>query len=448
MIFKKLLLLINNNKEDVKVYKQVYLNLLRVKNQHPNIFHTVENEFLIKILLCLFQYNYPIDGFLRSIANGQLRIKYNKTLKEAVKLNHLANDEFLIHHLRNILNTNLALEQFLKKVRYELLKHYQQHQNYEENLRSLSLSLAIQNFYNEYIWVNSAEEDEKIEQIKKRLKTKDFNLNDLISYAMYAPLFKLKEIDLTETKIPDDCQQAFHTIYFNYLEEQALKQNIKTIGKIQDAVSLSVQKQYEEHPYPRWIHLKTNRPPIHKVLQRKRPDFSFPFKVNENNLQVLIAGCGTGQHPLSLAINNPHYQITAIDLSKASLAYAKRKAVELGITNIQFLQLDIINLHLLNKQFHHIESAGVIHHMKDQDQAWKILHSVLKKGGTMLIGVYSKIARLNVIKKRAEISINKINSDDASIKAYRQKMIEKEDIIFPNGVDFYATKYVARFIVS
>ena len=56
----------------------------------------------------------------------------------------------------------------------------------------------------------------------------------------------------------------------------------------------------------------------------------FPFsrfrKIGKGaNLDVLIAGCGTGHHSIMFAQVFPCARILAIDLNVASLHYAKRK---------------------------------------------------------------------------------------------------------------------------
>ena len=61
------------------------------------------------------------------------------------------------------------------------------------------------------------------------------------------------------------------------------------------------------------------------------------------------------------------------------MAYAKRKTVELGVKNIEYMQADILDLAKLNKQFDIIESAGVLHHMNDPMAGWKILTDCLNQ---------------------------------------------------------------------
>ena len=72
---------------------------------------------------------------------------------------------------------------------------------------------------------------------------------------------------------------------------------------------------------------------------------------NDYPKQILIAGCGTGKQAIDTALTFKNAEITAIDLSKASLSYAIRKSKEIGITNINFKICDINNVDLLNKSF-------------------------------------------------------------------------------------------------
>ena len=77
---------------------------------------------------------------------------------------------------------------------------------------------------------------------------------------------------------------------------------------------------------------------------------------------ILIAGCGTGQHSISTATRFLASKVFAIDLSlSSSISYAKRKTDELAIKNIEYMQADILDLGKLNKQFDIVECAGVLH---------------------------------------------------------------------------------------
>jgi SAM-dependent methyltransferase len=142
---------------------------------------------------------------------------------------------------------------------------------------------------------------------------------------------------------------------------------------------------------------------------------------------ILIAGCGTGQHSIVSASRFANCQVTAIDLSRASLAYAQRKSRELGITNIEYMQADILNLEELDREFDIIESAGVLHHMDDPMAGWRVLVDLLKTGGLMAIGLYSELARRPVVKTREDIALRKIGTSASEIRKFRQSLVESHD---------------------
>jgi len=171
------------------------------------------------------------------------------------------------------------------------------------------------------------------------------------------------------------------------------------------------------------------------------------LKLHDNKItevekpEILIAGCGTGQHSIGTAARFKSSKVLAIDLSLSSLAYAKRKTEELGIENIEYMQADILDLGQLNKQFDIIESAGVLHHMDNPMAGWKVLTDCLKPGGLMKIGLYSELARQHIVKIREEISKAGIGSSDAEMKSFRDTIMNQIKIIISRLLKFY------RFLV-
>jgi SAM-dependent methyltransferase len=123
------------------------------------------------------------------------------------------------------------------------------------------------------------------------------------------------------------------------------------------------------------------------------------------------------------------------------LAYAKRKTDELGIDNLEYMQADILDLGKLNKQFDIIESAGVLHHMDNPMAGWKILTDCLKPGGLMTIGLYSELARQDILKIREEISKAGIGSSDAEMKSFRNTIMGSNKFLTKQiltSTDFYS----------
>ena len=70
---------------------------------------------------------------------------------------------------------------------------------------------------------------------------------------------------------------------------------------------------------------------------------------------------------------------------------------ELGITNINYIQNDILNLKNLNRKFDYIECTGVLHHMKP-NRGLEYSNRYSETNG-MKIGLYSKLARKNLNSK-------------------------------------------------
>ena len=120
-------------------------------------------------------------------------------------------------------------------------------------------------------------------------------------------------------------------------------------------------------------------------------------------------------------------QVTAVDLSFASLAYAQRKTNELEIDNINYLQADILNLQLLDGDFDVIKCEGVLHHMDNPMAGWKVLTDLLKPGGLMTIGLYSEFARTDIVKVREKITSSKVGSSEAEIKKFRELITNSKD---------------------
>ena len=128
-----------------------------------------------------------------------------------------------------------------------------------------------------------------------------------------------------------------------------------------------------------------------------------------------------------------------MDLSLASLAYAKRKSNELHLNNIDYLRADILNLHQIGKEFDLIESGGVLHHMDDPMAGWKVLVDLLRPGGLMKIGLYSEWARHHVVKAREEIAELKVGTSKTDIQRFRQRLKESDDEryhLLTKGSDF------------
>ena len=211
-------------------------------------------------------------------------------------------------------------------------------------------------------------------------------------------------------------------------KETNLKKFIPLLENVTDKVSSKVKEQYESSPYPRWVNLRLHLKPvsISKVISEMK------LKIFDNKIKnvkmpdILIAGCGTGLHSIETAAKFKGSKVLAVDLSTSSLSYAKRKTEELSIKNIDYMQADILDLGKLGKQFDIIESVGVLHHMADPVAGWRVLTNCLKLGGLMKIGLYSELARQDIVKMRKEISKAGFGSSDVEMKSFRNMLVKSD----------------------
>ena len=152
--------------------------------------------------------------------------------------------------------------------------------------------------------------------------------------------------------------------------------------------------------------------------------------------KVLVAGCGTGRHPIGLAKALPGAVVLAVDLSRASLAYGMREARMRGVRNVAFAQADILKLGGIDAEFDLIESSGVLHHMSDPEAGLKSLLKALKPGGYLRLGLYSRIARHAVTEARKIYAEGGYGSDLTDVRAFRNDLIARDDAVLGNLASF------------
>jgi SAM-dependent methyltransferase len=100
---------------------------------------------------------------------------------------------------------------------------------------------------------------------------------------------------------------------------------------------------------------------------------------------VLEIGCGVGAQTVSLAQRSLAARFTSIDLSADSIAEAKRKVVQAGLTNVEFRQADIFALPFSAESFDHLFVCFVLEHLARPAEALVILRHLLKPGGTITV---------------------------------------------------------------
>src|SRR5215471_7716023 len=350
----------------------------------------------------------------------------------------VCNDQLFRGLLESTPVCDIELERFLTAVRFTLLEaasaRFDSHQ-VEESALGCFCALAQQCFINEYIFAYTDHEIEKAQRLRSLLVealASGTSIPELwlVAVAAYFPLASLPVAEL----IPERPWSAPVAALVarqvrESQEERQLQTLIPHLTPIENGVSLLVKQQYEESPYPRWM----KAAPIAKVmtidgyLRRQFPLSSLRNIANKSRVEILVAGCGTGQHSIETARQFTGAQVLAVDLSLTSLCYAKRKTRELGLNNVEYAQADILQLESIGRVFDVIEASGVLHHLADPFVGWRLLLSMLRPGGFMRLGLYSKIARQDLVDARRFIAQRGYHPSTEDIRRCRQELTSYGD---------------------
>ncbi len=372
----------------------------------------------------------------------------NDDLLNAGDIAAVARNVLLRCALETTIIRGVTLELFLTALRHALLRtaaaNIADPAKIGDDAAGLFCSLAQQCFLNEYAFAATAEETRRAHELRDLLLQRLANGSDvpallLVAVAAYFPLHALAETkSLLAARWPRDIAGLLRLQVREPLEEAEDRRAIPALTGIEDRTSIEVMRQYEENPYPRW----TVNPLAALGGNLQAGAGTAGGAEPRRGLEILIAGCGTGEHPFDVAQKSPNARVLAIDLSLASLAYARRKTREEGLRNIEYAQADILKLAMLGRTFDRIEAVGVLHHLADPKAGWRVLLSLLAAGGVMRVGLYSEAARRAIVEARALIAEWGYRATAEGIRALRQTIIRERNEprwqSLVKTVDFYS----------
>lgn len=307
-----------------------------------------------------------------------------------------------------------------------------------ENRLPLVISVARYCFHSNYILDVTDREQQKVDALRVRIETDPETARDAKSvtiFSSYAPLYSLRNAEAIEANLSSvpGMAELLREQITEYFELQRRGALVEAITPITDPVSEKVRAQYEDLPYPRWRELGETSSTSHDIEKSRlaRPGAA-----------VLIAGCGTGHESSHLAAAFPNADFLAVDITRASLAYAIGKAEFYKLKNIAYRQADILELGTLGRTFDYIQSFGVLHHMGDPEKGWATLASLLKPDGIMFIGLYSSTARRSINAARAAIAKGGYPPTPEGMRRFRKdspKLLSKKDLqTLMKAKDYYS----------
>ena len=307
---------------------------------------------------------------------------------------------------------------------------------------SFFIAIAQQCFHRNYLLEDTDWHQSDIEGLRKKL---DGHLEHntyptillVLKYACCEPLANVKNAQKL-LKMSDDIPRLrplFHQQIENPLREKALKPSIRRLFSA-PAIQDDVTARYSAYPYPQWTWPgQLNTPELFNAyLVQRLAHSNFDPIDDTSRIRMLIAGCGTGRHSHIVACMVANSLITAIDISDQSLAFAKRQAIDHNLTNVEYINADIMSLKQWTERFDVIECAGVLHHLPDPEVGLSNLLNLLRPNGMILIGLYSRRARRPVIELRARIE--PFIKTDIINALHHARRIVKSDPAFRSLLEF------------
>lgn len=381
------------------------------------------------------------EALRRQMAAWPKRLGESELFGEA-GLAAIADNPLLLVLLQSTPIRDVAFERLLTALRASLASAATAGKPVADPILGFACALARQCFINEYVFATTPDEDVQLEDLRRARSGASPSAMQIAALAMYAPLHTLPCASvLLERKWNPLIDAVLTQQLREPAQERQLRDLIPRLTQIEDEVSQRVRQQYEENPYPRWVHIagQVAPMPVDQYLRDQFPTAAFTPLGKTSAVDMLIAGCGTGQVAIGSVQKHEGAQALAIDLSLTSLCYARRKTPAELASRIDYAQADILKLGSIDRNFDVIDACGVLHHMADPLAGWRILLSLLRPGGLMHLAFYSDVGRGDVAAARMFIAERKFGATPHDIRRCRQELLATPLASVTRFTDFFTT---------
>ena len=196
------------------------------------------------------------------------------------------------------------------------------------------------------------------------------------------------EMNRAHSKAIENTNRRFGSRIMNHKDENNAKSS---------HIADEVRAFYDRHPYP---------PPVtdlddyrrrwqDKEIRRADYHLYWPARPYGDNLNILVAGCGTAQ-AARYALRQPESSVIGIDVSSTSIEHTEALKRQYHLSNLEIHKLPIERAHELGQRFDQIICTGVLHHLADPDAGLRALRKVLKPDGAMHLMVYAAYGRAGI----------------------------------------------------
>jgi len=153
-----------------------------------------------------------------------------------------------------------------------------------------------------------------------------------------------------------------------------------------------IQELYDKVPYQSY---GSDFSTIFKSLSASVSSFNF------QNCDAAEIGCGAGH--ITLFLSQYFRKVIGFDLSDKSLDIAREKLAQSGRNNVEFQQANLFDENFIKanaEKFDYVLCYGVLHHTPDPEEGFSRLLKIVKPGGILCVGLYSRTEILYRLKRQ------------------------------------------------
>ena len=143
--------------------------------------------------------------------------------------------------------------------------------------------------------------------------------------------------------------------------------------------------------------------------------------------RILDAGCGTGVSTDYLCHLNPGSRVLAIDISGGALAVARERCRRSGAADrVEELRIEQRSLLELEGEgpFDHINSVGVLHHLRQPEAGLRALAQRLAPDGVLHLFLYADGGRWEIHRTQKALGLLAVGSGEEGLRLGRQLLRE------------------------
>lgn len=378
-----------------------------------------------------------IGAAIRRISEQWGKVPSAQLLPTGAEIEAVAQEPLVRSVLEAAPNCDIEFERFLTALRAGMLERARSGDAVGKKTLDLYASLARQCFVNEYIFVETEEERQRVHALqtaignalRKHSSTATPQLVEpiaalqLVALASYRPLHSLEgAASLSTRSWPVSVSALLQQQVDAPLQEIATRDQIPALTPVEDRSD----EAEPNGPSPRWvkatstIQARSIQDVVHGYLPSVRP---LSPEVTETP-DVLIAGCGSGESAIEAALAYRDARVLAVDESAEDLAYGLRQAQSQGLSNIEFACADFTKLAAARRSFDVIE-AGALTRLADPSAALYELIALLRPGGVMRIGLLGEAAFQVLTGAQDFATQGNYQPDPEGIRLLRQNLLRQ-----------------------